>query len=206
MGRRASLTVVVCCLVSLTGRLVTADLMHGHPPPGTGIAFGSQGQSLTTPISGDPAWYSITFNFYDNSADRYPHASSGLDLFLLSQEYLGYAGDLSGLTPGYIAHTNTIQSEGGGEEYVFATEVTLLPGSQYWFYMRGGSLGECRASGDTYAGGMRYWDAPAGYTQNPTTDLCFELEGVVPEPCSMILAALGAAAGLLIRRRRRKAA
>jgi len=115
-----------------------------------------------------------------------PEASG--DLFLLSQSYSGAPNALSGATPGFLAESTGISSG----FWDFASPVTLQPNTQYFVYMdSAGSNSFASQQGTALAGASGYFTfAPGAYGPSPV--LAFNLTGtVVPEPESLLLAALG---------------
>ncbi len=119
------------------------------------------GQSVTIP--GTSSYNNLRFN-WDGYADgslsapaiRGPLAAG--DLFLLTQEYLGFPGNLGTSTPGYLAQSQRIDQG----QYVFSPSVTLKGGAKYWLYgywQPGTVRGFNPITGfseDTYAGGDMY--------------------------------------------------
>jgi hypothetical protein len=104
------------------------------------------GQSATTTTGGP--FDHITFNFYSDVAGTMPTARG--DLFILTQEYLGTSSGLSSSTPGFLAESTGIS----GGVYQFDSSVTLMGGTQYFFYADQGvlhSVGE----GVSYSGGSQ---------------------------------------------------
>jgi hypothetical protein len=101
-----------------------------------------------------------------------------------------------------------------GSDYVtftLATPVVLTPGTQYAFdvFSSAGYFGFAKSSTDVYAGGaaMQHGTTARSAANGATianaqaVDRTFFVNPVVPEPASLALATLPAAAGLLARRR-----
>jgi hypothetical protein len=107
--------------------------------------FNYAGQSATAPAG---TFDHVTFQFY--TFQKTPAAFG--TLYLLDREFLGLPTDLSPAMPGFIARS---ESNTGGV-YVFAPEVTLEGGKQYWFYTD--TQGSFASSFDTdlYSGGDLY--------------------------------------------------
>jgi hypothetical protein len=80
------------------------------------------GLVITTPAGGP--WDDLTINWYNGATP----AAAG-DVFLLTQQYLGTPAALSSSTPGFLA-----EGTASGGVYNFAPTVTLLGGTDYWFY------------------------------------------------------------------------
>lgn len=162
----------------------------------TFIATFGSGQSVLTP-SGGP-WNNILFNFVNavdstNGADGTPAAEG--TLFVLTQNFAGTPGSLSGATPGFLASTSTIV----GGRWSFAPSVTLASNTAYFFFM-GNVWSGTTAAGpgngvkvrvasniNPYAGGNFYFSNPS-YASFATNDYAFALLGdqQVPEPTQVL--------------------
>lgn len=181
--------------------------------PGQGAGGGASpffGQSVTTP---DGLFNNLTFNFYENAVENNTFVQGNAyaqgSLYLLSEEYLGSPNQLSASTTGFLASTTTLSPEGNGFEWVFQSDITLEPSTQYFFYnnttqtsSRGLSFSP---GGNSYADGFRYFSSANGnYTNDFSADNHFELSGTsVPEPtaCTAMLLLCTA---ICVRRRRRR--
>lgn len=162
------------------------------------------GQSVTTPNNGT-SYDNLKFNWYEYYTNA-PHASG--TIILLSQAYTGTRSGLSGATAGFIASAAAV-----GNEFVFASSVTLQPNVQYFFYQDEGKTDNYLRykSLSTYLGGDRYSagipDPLNPYFLNSGTDWNFTLSGaaVVPEPSAIVLLGIALAAGMAYRHLRRAA-
>ena len=114
--RTLILSAVLTCVTASSAPIVSVI-------GGTGSGSFVPGQSLTTP-SGGP-WSNITFNFIGTAG--LPTAAGSL--YLLTQEFLGTANELSTSLPGFVA---TSQSAGG--LYTFDPSLTLAASTQYFVY------------------------------------------------------------------------
>jgi hypothetical protein len=122
-----------------------------------GNGFNQQGyfgQSFTT-VAGSPA-SNITFNFFSDIPATTPFASG--TGFLLSMEYLGSPAALSAATPGFLG-----QAVAAGGFYSFASNLTLLAGTQYFFYENALLAAGSISGGNLYPGGQGYFSS-AGNT------------------------------------------
>jgi len=143
----------------------------------------------------------LGFNFINGENGAYARGG----MFVLSQAYSGTPASLSSSSAGYLGFTNTI-SDGIWE----FSNVTLNPGTQYFFYMDGiVPLGEVikLVTTDVYAGGNISTNSPSGsFTSYTFADALFVVTGNqvsgAPEPGTLALMA-GAAAILALSRRRR---
>jgi len=154
------------------------------PPPSpvtlTGFKGGTvggadfSGQSFTIPGSG--AFTNISFNFL-SGADLPRAAGTG---FLLSTAYAGTPTALSNATPGYLG--SAAATDGF---YNFGSTVTLLGGTQYFFYSDT-VVTHTRSGSDGYPGGS-YYNSSSVITgfANPAGDANFGVSGtavVSPPP------------------------
>ena len=158
-----------------------------------GTTAGYIGQSVTTGNGGP--WNNITFNFFSNTAATNPSASG--NLFIFSQAYSGIVGNLSSGATGYLADTTTIS----GGKYIFQSNLTLQPQTQYFFYSNALFFPTVAISfSNPYPGGNAYRDiggSSGTFGSNPLFDYAFQLNGTilaVPEPLNI----LGATAGLVL--------
>lgn len=143
----------------------------------------ADGQSVTTPAGGP--WDNIQFNFEQCAS---PSGTSCLstttntpfalgDLFLLSQIYDGLPSALSSATPGFIAEATTIT----GGVWTFAPNVTLSPGTQYFFYMDTALNGPeiLYSTANPYAGGQGFKaNSGNGPTYGPDDPILANLDHV----------------------------
>lgn len=211
--------VAVVFIPPLFGSHVLGAVVTSYSTPGATAANSSRniGQSVTTPAGG--SFSELTFNFFEAGflaggafSEEAPFAEG--ELFLLTQEYLGTADDLSISTPGFLASTTALQPEGAGLEWVFDSGVTLQPATQYYLYAKnpGASFGTLKAlsssSSTLYAGGVYYQTQNGGsstpYFPSNSNDWHFELEGVtaVPEPSAFVLITIVGSLAATIRRLR----
>lgn len=108
-------------------------------------AVGFFGQSFTT-VTVSPE-SNIAFNFFSDVPAMTPYAvGTG---FLLSMQYTGAPSGLSSSTPGFLG-----QASAAGGFYTFNPSLTLLPGTQYFFYENAVVTGI--SFGNVYAGGHLY--------------------------------------------------
>jgi len=100
------------------------------PDTTRGGGLGFYGQSFTTPGGGP--WAEIAFNFFGG---RIGFNVAAGDAFLLTQEYVGTASELSSAAPGFLAESTGISDPGTIRAmYVFSPSVVLHPGVEYWLY------------------------------------------------------------------------
>jgi hypothetical protein len=152
---------------------------------GPGFTINSfAGQSFTTPTGGP--WNHITFNFFA------PNDSSSVaagTAYLLSQQYSGAPGNLSG-QPGFLGASTGIAAGA----YVFAPPLTLQPNTQYFLYE---DTPLTISAGNTISGGQAYVagnGAPNFVPANGAVSFDFLLSGgMVPEPATLSLFGLGLA-------------
>jgi hypothetical protein len=155
-------------------------------------------RSIVDNLIGGP-WSNITFNFI--ATDGLPTAAGSL--YLLTQEFLGTADELSTSLPGFVA---TSQSAGG--LYTFDPSLTLAASTQYFVYantslrLTGSGLG-------SYLGGDAYGVIlGTNFSRFTGPDANFLLAGTpvsahTPESGSLVLMGLGLAAFWITYRRRR---
>jgi hypothetical protein len=156
------------------------------------------GQSFT--VAGAGSFNNISFNFFSDPAATIPYAlGTG---FLLSTAYGGAPQDLTSGTAGYLGH-----AAAAGGFYSFDSGVTLVAGTQYFFYSDALFSGtSIYGNGDTYAGGQfsRSLGAAANFNPLPGLDADFHVTGdVVGAPdggSTALMLALGVI-GLFIGRR-----
>jgi hypothetical protein len=178
-----------------------ADVIVDNVPNPLGTSFtpASFGQSVTTP-SGGP-WNLITFGFYNAPVPLSSLGATGT-LFLLDQSYSGTPSALNSLTPGFLASTSSIGSDG----WQFAPTLTLQSSTEYFFYMNsttGTPLLPFMFTGVALSGGQGFRAATTGAAYaGLTSDLPFRLQGTpVPEPATAtsLITGLFALAGVCIR-------
>lgn len=182
-----------------------------------GVGF-ADGQSVTTPAGGP--WNNIQFNFEQCASPSNTSCSSTTtntpfalgDLFLLSQIYDGLPSALSSGTPGFIAEATTITSG----VWIFAPNVTLNPGTQYFFYMDTALNGPeiLYSNANPYAGGQSFeansGNGPSYGPDDPiiaNQDHVFTLAGTaaaVPEPGPAPVMAFVVAAIIAVQTLRRR--
>lgn len=105
------------------------------------------GQSFTTVSAGPVS--NIAFNFFSDVPATTPYAiGTG---FLLSMEYTGTPANLSSSTPGFLG-----QAAAAGGFYTFDPSLTLLAGTQYFFYENALVPQGAISGGNFYAGGQGY--------------------------------------------------
>jgi len=151
------------------------------------------GDVVTTPTG--KGWNNITFNWFDPTSSP---AAFGT-LFVLTQEYLGTPTALNSSTAGFLAASTGIS----GGMYDFASGVTLLPTTTYWFY----SNADIATGAITGGFGADMYYAPTGADNfilfggaGPEN---FALVGApVPEPATITLLGVGVAVAAFKRKRR----
>jgi hypothetical protein len=189
MRRYIQLAAIACaCSCALTGTVRAATIVEFTNANAT--TGGVPGQSVTTPAGGPFA--NITFNFYEDVAATIPAASG--DLFILTQEYLGFPSALSSSTPGFLAESTGVS----GGVYLFDPSVILQGATQYFFYADQGFITAANTIGG-YSGGVYYHSANSSLnfilTDNGRLDQTFNLSGTAvstaPEPASLTLLGLG---------------
>ena len=152
----------------------------------TNISGGYVGQSFTN-VSLVPESH-IVFNFFTDVPAATPYAlGTG---FLLSQQYTGTPANLSSTTPGFLG-----EAIASGGFYTFAPNLTLAPGTQYFFYETADIPSRAMSGGGiTYTGGQDYFSSSftSDYMpENPVSNN-FRVTGTaVPEPATWVLFALG---------------
>ena len=164
------------------------------------------GQSATTPAGGP--FNNITFNFFSDIAGGTTPSAAG-DLFILTQSYAGNPNALNSLTTGFLAQSTGIS----GGVYQFNSAVTLLGGTQYFFYANQAVLVSGANSGG-YPGGTAYLASAANspFADFSPGDANFRLSGTpvgtaaVPEPSMLLGGGVGAtlAAAYAVGKRRRR--
>jgi hypothetical protein len=140
------------------------------------------GQSFT-PVAGGP-FDNIVFNLY-SSTGAPDAAGTG---FLLSSAYSGTPSALSSSTPGFLGSATA-----SGGFYTFAPSLTLLSGTEYFFY-ENAPLGSILGV-NLYAGNAYYYslDNSAFFSGAPYS-INFTVTGtatVTPEPSSLLLLGSG---------------
>ena len=170
---------------------------------------GEVGQSFTT--GNDSQYNAISIGVYADYGNSATNPEAMGSLFLLNQEYLGSAQDLSSSSLGYVAQNQSISSGA----WVFDNSVSLNGNTQYWFYTQGytsitPAIGFA-SGGGPYAGGITYSGGNGttnSYLRADVIDLGFSVNGSsVPEPSTLAVFGIGAL-GLVaggIRRRKRSA-
>ncbi|AMV27469.1 hypothetical protein VT84_23920 [Gemmata sp. SH-PL17] len=200
----ALITAALCAGPATAGFTITE---YTGPSTGHTVSTFAVGQSFTTATGGP--WDHITFNFFASGGATTPVASG--TLYLLDQEYLGRAIDLSTSTPGFLA-TGTATAAG---VYAFDSGVTLQAQTQYFVYTSAaiGTNIAVTLPGD-YGGGKAYNNQPNLNFASPfggISDALFRVQGEVagpppvaaPEPASVTLGLLGAGGLFALRRRLR---
>jgi hypothetical protein len=180
---RLGLIALVCGAVSLASASVGATTITVNTAGSSSGTF-APGQSLTTPVGGP--WDDITFNWFNGAA---PTAAGSL--FILTQEYLGTAANLSTSTPGFLAESTGIASG----MYDFNPSVTLQGATKYFVYANVDIITTGSPS-DVYAGGNLYHpnfnNIANAFISQTDQDANFSLQGTlaatpVPEPASLVL-------------------
>lgn len=158
----ASLTAPTASAATTGQPIVTLVESAGHVT----ITPGHVGQSVTIPEGG--AVSQIRFNWFtykspsDQSARRQSPTAFG-ELFILTREFLGIPPDLGPSTPGFVARAERIDND----EYVFASNVTLEAGRQYFFYTNGKGNHVYTFDIDAYPGGDKYGTNYGGIVTTP---------------------------------------
>jgi hypothetical protein len=161
---------------------------------GTGVNSSSDfiGQSFTTTPAG--VFNNIAFNFFSQSMTSFtatPYASgSG---FLFSMPYTGPASSISSTAPGSPGFLGQATAVGGF--WTFDPSMTLLGGTQYYFYTGVIGMGSITGGG-VYGGGTGYITS-SGFPSNPfdggVAPHNFRVTGIpVPETASIWLLGIGA--------------
>lgn len=130
-----------------------------------------RGQSFTTTPAG--AFNNIMFNFFSNAPATTPYAQGSA--FLFSMPFSGGPADMSSTSPGFLG-----QATAAGGFWTFDPNMTLLGGTQYYFYMSG--VSNFITSGPGYGGGSAYISDGQPWDQNPGQSYNFRVTGIpVPE-------------------------
>lgn len=144
---------------------VRADTIAEHIG-GTGVIGNTDytGQSFTTTLGS--AFNNIAFNFFSQSMAGPIGAPVAVGIgYLFSMPYTGPAGSLSSMaasSPSFLGQAN-----GAGGFYTFNPSMTLLGGTQYYFYT--GLIGAGTITvGGVYGGGTGYV-ASGGFPSNSFT-------------------------------------
>ena len=119
------------------------------------ITPGHVGQSVTIPSGGAVSQIHFNWFTYKNGADQQARKQSPTafgDLYILTEEFLGVPPDLGPSTPGFVARAERIEND----EYIFASDVTLEAGRQYFFYTNGKGNHVYTFDIDAYPGGDMY--------------------------------------------------
>jgi hypothetical protein len=140
------------------------------------------GQSFT-PVAGGP-FDNIVFNLY-SSTGAPDAAGTG---FLLSSVYSGTPSALSSSTPGFLGSATA-----SGGFYTFAPSLTLLSGTEYFFY-ENAPLGSI-VGNNLYPGNSYYFSlANSAFASGAPNSINFTVTGnaaVTPEPSSLLLLGSG---------------
>jgi hypothetical protein len=136
------------------------------------------GQSFT-PVTGGP-FDNIVFNLY-SSTGAPDAAGTG---FLLSSAYSGTPGALSSSTLGFLGSATA-----SGAFYTFAPSLTLLSGTEYFFY-ENAPLGSILGN-NLYPGNSYYFSFDnSTFANGAPNSINFTVTGtatVTPEPSSLLL-------------------
>ncbi|MBL9201041.1 MAG: hypothetical protein JNL39_11070 [Opitutaceae bacterium] len=157
------------------------------------------GQSFT--LVGAGSFTNISFNFFSDTPATTPSAAG--TGFLLSSAYTGTPGALSSGTAGYLGSATA-----SGGFWNFGSGVSLLGGTQYFFYANTATL--ITGSNLGGYGGGNYYNGSSGSFVSSAVDANFRVTGdAVSAPdggSTMLMFALGGLGLLLGRRSLRSAA
>lgn len=184
----------VACLLNSVASVSAAIILENNEAGGGLTNNQAVGQSLTTPAGGP--WDNLSFGWFNTSGSLV----AGGSIFLLSQEYLGSPGDLSNLTTGFIAGS---QSTTGGQ-FFFEPSVVMQPNTKYFLYTDVVQPNLSSRPDVPFVGGDGYTGISGTYSLfSPELDNKFRLSGeVVPEPTTLTLTAFVMASMGWYRRRR----
>jgi len=185
MARLFGVTTAIL-LLATSNSSTYAELVASQTSGGAFLGVsGYVGQSFTSVASVPET--NIVFNLFSDASPAKTLAAFG-DGFLLSQQFLGKASNLSSSTPGFLG-----EAVASGGTYSFGSSVTLQPLTQYFFYENANIPANSITGGASYSGGSFYYSVGASdnfVNEGSSQVLNFEVTGSplqTPEPSSLLM-------------------